>query len=371
VKNPPTLADAFVAFSMRPKLNPSLAKACRAMLPARKFVIDDAMSRYWADAEMAIIGKGSYRRRMMMLNNMRLLSRLPHALTWIEHDPRPYRARTMERHGLQLKPGMKTAMRQGWLIQQHPNIETAFHCAKYAMHDDEDDLKLNIFNMAWCADDTTVVPWRRSNIPDEWMTAAQDEANSNLAKKPIKSENPAPDDYVWHDSELLGGMTGYRNDQIRIVDGLSADLRPFFRPDHTPRSIWSMRAQGRAVWMMLSMINDLPVNVEHVEPSRGFVARGSYKKFLKHSIVHLTVPETQWRALIAKTDALLRRRAHQVRGHWRMDWRNPLHPLCEHVFAEDLTCTRCRGRKLWIGEHQRGDSSLGFVTHDYEVHHDK
>ena len=40
MKNPPTLADAFVAFSMRPKLNPSLAKACRAMLPARKFVID-------------------------------------------------------------------------------------------------------------------------------------------------------------------------------------------------------------------------------------------------------------------------------------------------------------------------------------------
>ena len=371
MKNPPTLADAFVAFSLRPKIHPGLAKICRAMLPARKFVIDDNMGKYWADAEMAIIGKGSYRKRMATLNNMRLLSRLPHALTWIEHDPRPYRLRTMERYGVEIKPGLRTAMRQGWLITQHPTIETAFHCTKYAAHDSWDDLKLNLFNMAWVADDSTVLPWRRSDIPDDWMTVAQDKATSNLTKMPDTGEkNPAPDDYIWSDSELLGGMTGYHTPQIQIVDGINwGDTATLFGVDRKPRSVWSMRAQARAVWMLLAMINDLPVSVEHVEPSRGFVARGNYKKFLKHSIVHLTVPETKWRKLIAHTDAMLRRRAHQVRGHWRADWRKPLSPLCEHVYNEEMICKRCQGKKLWIGEHQRGDASLGFVTHDYEVHH--
>jgi hypothetical protein len=45
-----------------------------------------------------------------------------------------------------------------------------------------------------------------------------------------------------------------------------------------------------------------------------------------------------------------RRRAHQVRGHWRRDWRH-------------------EGQRIWIKEHQRGDASLGFVTHDYHVEH--
>jgi hypothetical protein len=48
----------------------------------------------------------------------------------------------------------------------------------------------------------------------------------------------------------------------------------------------------------------------------------------------------------------IRRRAHQVRGHWRDDWRLP------------------KGNKtLWIAEHQRGDASLGLVIHDYEITH--
>jgi len=71
-----------------------------------------------------------------------------------------------------------------------------------------------------------------------------------------------------------------------------------------------------------------------------------------------------------KMSAVLRRRAHQVRGHWRRDWRKPLLAGCEHVWNEEIFCTLCGGHKLWIDEHQRGDASLGFVMHDYEVHRD-
>ena len=121
------------------------------------------------------------------------------------------------------------------------------------------------------------------------------------------------------------------------------------------------------LWGLLATLNDLPVTIENVIPSRGYVARGSYKKFLEHSTVSLTVPETKWRTLAARTAALTRRRAHQVRGFWRADWRRPLSASCEHEFDDAMVCRRCGGHKIWIHEHQRGNASLGFVVHDYEV----
>ena len=83
------------------------------------------------------------------------------------------------------------------------------------------------------------------------------------------------------------------------------------------------------------------------------------------------MPETQCRKLALNTAALIRRRAHQVRGFWRSDWRHPLSPLCAHAFDDTMICRHCRGRKIWIAEHQRGDASIGFVTHDYSVHANK
>ena len=56
----------------------------------------------------------------------------------------------------------------------------------------------------------------------------------------------------------------------------------------------------------------------------------------------------RYKALARKAVTMMRRRAHQVRGHWRDDWRHP-------------------GQKIWVKEHQRGDASLGFVLHDYTV----
>jgi len=60
-----------------------------------------------------------------------------------------------------------------------------------------------------------------------------------------------------------------------------------------------------------------------------------------------------------------------VRGHWRIDWRHPPDPMCPHdyVATDDahLTCRLCRGMKIHIPPHERGDASLGMVTHDYRV----
>lgn len=111
------------------------------------------------------------------------------------------------------------------------------------------------------------------------------------------------------------------------------------------------------IWAFLSTFNRTPIIGERkVEnTNRGFVARGRYRKFLDHRIITLYVPaKTDTRKLARRVLTELRRRAHQVRGHFRDDWHKP------------------KGNKsIWVGEHQRGDASLGFVTHDHVVKHEE
>ena len=373
MSKPPTLADAILARSYQRDINPAAVKPMRAIVPARKFVLDEALCQYWADMDMALLGRGTHGKKLRLLDMMRLQSRIPHALTWIEHSPRHYREYTFKKHGVVLKPSMRTAMRRGWLIQQHPGVPTAFRCSEYGAHDSMDDLHLSYFDMVWVADDDTPLPWKPAEYPREWLHSSYGVATTNISKAPnLDVDWDNDEDHIWAESEMLGGMGSYVTPQVGLTHGNGISINPKFRYNFQPRELWRMRANARAMWMLLTMINDTPTAIEHVIPNKGYMARGSYKKFLKHSIIHLNVPQTRWRKMIADHVALLRMRAHQVRGHWRRDWRHPGRAQCDHLWHADgntLECRRCGGVKLWIAEHQRGDASLGFVTHDYEVTH--
>jgi hypothetical protein len=71
-----------------------------------------------------------------------------------------------------------------------------------------------------------------------------------------------------------------------------------------------------------------------------------------------------------------RRACHEVRGHWRRYERGEL--LCSpgtHVWgAPDdgghIPCSLCDAWMTFIPEHERGDATLGYVTHDYSVEKD-
>jgi hypothetical protein len=364
MKNPPTLADALIAFSLRKKIHPDVAKHCRAMLPARKFVIANSMTQWLIDAEMDLLTKGTQRKQLRVMDLVRRESRLPHALTWIEMDVLAMRKYTIERYGFTVKPGVRSALRRGWLLQQHPSIETAFKCWDYTAHNDLDDLHASRLGYAWCCDDSTPVPWRQYEAPFPWRAAHIGKQTARSTMSSFPSDGGCPGDYEWSDSELLAGMTGFVTPQVRLIDA------HHLFDENEPQQIWKLRASLRLLWLLLATINDLPISIQNIEPSHGFIARGSYKKFVTHSVIHLTVPQTRWRKLTAKVLTLLRRRAHQVRGHWRKDWRQPLSKLCEHEFDDQMVCRRCHGHQIWIHEHQRGDASLGFVTHDYDVTHD-
>lgn len=350
MKNPPTLADAVVATGLDKKMaggpnpnNVELRAYTVDVLHARKFVLDDAMSAYLADLGHSF-WHGGLRKRICMLENARHMARLPHPITWIEFNYAAVieRSKTLGMkilRGPNMLPDESFPARAGWLLRQHPKIDTAFLATQAVTSMVMAGRAfIHPVSTAWCVDETPL-PWR-----------------------PIK---------LWKNDpgvEFIVMMKGYRSTQVAWTFSFSEQVST---PIMKAMGPWAIKPgmSLRDLWALLATINDLPIKIEKIEPSKGYIARGSYKKFLQHSVIHLTVPETRWRKLALKTAIALRRRAHQVRGHWRKDWRNPLNKLCEHEFDEHMICRCCRGHQIWIAEHQRGDASIGFVTHDYAVHH--
>jgi hypothetical protein len=370
MKKPPTLADACIASAFDKTMagcgnakSQPIRRLFLSIANARKFMLDDRMSEYLADLSRSYF-TGGRRKRLYKLENTRHMARLPHALTWIEFSYPHYVDRLRFAHGVEYRTpegrgmpydqkavdsigrlddkGYYIVPRVGFLIQQHDKIDTAFKVTEFYSSMLRPDRGMPKFIAStWCSDD---------------------------------GSNPFPRYIMYgeHDASLAVGFKNYMSSSTYFTPSLTPDdvWPPPAEMDHKNFFLAKTSTPLRDLWALLATLNDLPVRIEHVEPSHGFMAKGGYRKFLKHSIVHLTVPETHWRKLVARTADLVRKRAHQVRGHWRNDWHRPLSRLCEHVFNSDMVCARCNGRKLWIHEHQRGDASLGFVTHDYEVHHD-
>jgi hypothetical protein len=312
---------------------------------ARKFVLAKSMSAFLAELHDGLVS-GSLRKRNAALENARRLSRLPHPLTWIEFDyPEYFEWLRMKKGYTVSGHAQKPPSKLGWLLEQHPKNDAAFKRTEiWSSVIAEGQAVMHPSALAWCGDDEPS-PWRRWPVQTETSEAAVVEGYHSMQ------------------AHLTAAFTETVSTQM--LDAICAgrtegELFYVARPTTTLFPTWGL----------LATINDLPVRIETVQPSKGYVARGSYKKFLQHSVIHLTVPETRWRALVIATATLLRRRAHQVRGHWRKDWRHPPSPHCEHRWAAGesiLICSRCEGRSLWIAEHQRGDASIGFVTHDYVV----
>ena len=156
-------------------------------------------------------------------------------------------------------------------------------------------------------------------------------------------------------SGLLTGVLEYKTESFSVcaapymsrgADGIFKRLAGrHFNP------LGELAHDARYLWSLLATINCLPTEIKEVKPDRGYVARGKYRKFSEHTVITLTVPTTRYRQVAMRAVAIARRRAHQVRGHFRKDrW----HP----------------GEMIWVREHQRGDASLGFVLHDFIVEHD-
>jgi hypothetical protein len=334
-----------------------------ALRRAKRFVLDDEMSTFLGElGTQAFVNRLgpepnkmelAQQRRMVVVRNrkveaLRMGARLPAEVTWIEYNLRNCQTRSMELLGLPTKP-LEMPKYEGWLLMRHPKLETAFSCAVVSHDPDVDHGDgFNIWTfpvgLAWTADMDTVLPWRGI---------------------PFSNEGRSP-------SEVSTGLSGYRSDRCGFV------FHPLVQTPYNDNEVvanllaeWS--GVQRRMWALLATINDLPVELRDVRAAKGFVARGAYRRFLDHRTITLTVPVIKYTKVIRSALALAHRRGGPVREHWRQDWRRPLSALCDHEWGADeghMFCNLCKGRKIWVHEHTRGDTSRGFVSHDFTVTHD-
>jgi hypothetical protein len=337
MKPAPTLADAAIRESLRNHRPYVPARIGRKIAEARKFVLDETASAFLADLSHASFVDGPMNQNAAIVDRTRVLARIPHAITWIEYDPREFRRRTLAAYGdkvnhvtpertldgrtivrasKDLAKPEDIVPKMGWLMEQYG--ETFVVTLIVGGIKDFHPITLPC-NFAWTTD-TSVPSIPKSTPPD----------------------NPS-------DSRIATGIHGY--DVPNVVIGTVPEMS-FVSADAATRALAEWMGELRYIWALLAAINDVPVGIKHVKPSRGFVARGRYRNFVEHSVISIMIPKGRDPRVVANAAVIAsRRRAHMVRGHWRRDWRHD-------------------GNKIWINEHQRGDSSLGFVLHDYKIKHE-
>jgi hypothetical protein len=334
-----TLADLALRESLRRDAPDARARHRAAVAPeirgvlssARRFVLDKEASAFLSDLSHANFSGSTRRKATIAIENTRILARLPHAQTWIEYDARAERARTIAAYGKHtisletlepLDTADKVCPRIGWLLQQHPTLEEVFRASIFLDLGRDGRVLMAPWDYAWSTNDATLIPWGRIAV--------------------------APYGVAQSAASFALGFPGYDTPTVTMIP----NHRTTKYDESTLRNL--MIEEGgelRRILTLLAAINDVPIGVKHVTQTKGFVARGRYRKYLSHAVISIVLPKGRDPQKVARqVIALARRRAHQVRGHWRRDWRH-------------------EGNRIWISEHQRGDASLGFVTHDYRVEH--
>jgi hypothetical protein len=345
-----------------------------SLFQARRFVLDDTMSAFLCDLSMTAFFKNgpikvdhregqvdfpvidcSKRVALRKLEQLRLGAKLPHKFTWIEFNLTACFERSVELGHVPPEPHSEIPEREGWLL-----ITTGELChASVFATSSVAELWAFPWSYAWTTSDAPVFslfPPGLYTTTEYWRKRAKDwERDLGV---PL--------------SAMATGMLWYRTDTVEIMRSM---FNPIVREDHKrlEQEIELMASWAgciRRMWAFLATINDIPVLRREVKASKGFMARGSYKRFLDHHTITLTVPvKKDMRTLARHVVALARRRAHMVRGHFRKDWRHPPSPLCEHEWSAEQVCKYCAGHRLWVHEHQRGDANLGITLTDYAVTH--
>lgn len=354
-----TLADIAIRESLRPHSLAVPARIGKKIASARKFVLDKEASSFLSDLAHAsytdlitekmnsdpdweakvITGEMQppSQEACAIAEKTRHLARLPHATTWIEYDPRAFKIRTDEcydvRHARPERDPMTGKMHirmdktscdvedvikyMGWLLEECNDT----FVLTMVVGDDNPRPRCIVLPcaFAWTVDDS---------IP--------------AFKKVTPPDNPP-------DSAVATGLYDY--DIPQVVIGCVPEMVKIVTAESTSRSLAEWMGELRFVWALLACVNDIPVTVRQVKPSKGYVARGRYRSFVEHSIISINIPkQTDSAKFAAKVVAMSRRRRHLVRGHWRRDYRDAEH-------------------RIWVHEHERGDASLGFVLHDYSIEH--
>ena len=372
MKPAPTLIDTLYRASFRPEPIPgwrSNTDMRHALESARRFVVDERMAMFMAELANESFLKVGMKNQLSLriADSLRVSARLPHESIWIEYPLRPYQHRAHELRGSAPPVDSELPAREGWLIQQHPKIETACIMHLFTRGDevtassptaDGFDVWTFPFAFGWCSDDSPL-PWRTTLRDVPWD-----------AGRPLFFKSP---------SSLLAGLSQYDRDNVNCVRSpLIADPSKDIGTAYYNYLINEWLGVIRRVWSLLATLDHLPLTVGNVRQSKGFLARGRIRKYLNHHTITLHVPAKKDTRVIARTAiADVHRRRHDVRAHWRNDWRNPPSKRCNpHLWepvddsADLIRCELCHGRQIFIHKHERGTAARGLVIADYLIKHE-
>src|SRR5215472_7523312 len=157
-----TLADLTLreTFHKRWRVPPSYRSSLQE---ARRFVLDANASAFMCDLWFSFVHKKPWEIVFRCWEQARHLARLPHATTWIEYDRYAFGERLSNLLGQKFNPNSprrpnesEVPKKIGWLMQQHPQQETAFHLQSFAQV--EGRSQMQIFGFAWTSDDSST-PW--------------------------------------------------------------------------------------------------------------------------------------------------------------------------------------------------------------------
>lgn len=375
MKTAPTLLDAVYRATFSKHVLQgwrSNAGIRHALENTRRFIADARMSAFMADLANEAFRDKNAKTSFRIADSLRVAARMPHENIWIEYNLQTYQARSYEirkGEGFDGPLDMENIpKREGWLLQQHPQFSNAIIMHNFSSDDLFGPDRAGFtgwtfpFAYAWTSDDNPL-PWRRT-VKDTWT-------------------HPSYGDNVRYMSEIMVGLPGYCRENISIVD--SPLIHNVFKFETDPERLklytsliveWT--GNVRRVWSLLATIDHLPLFATDVRQSKGFLARGRIRKFLDHKTITLNIPAKKDTRVIARQAiAIAHRKRHEVRGHWRDDWRHPPSRLCNpHLWepmdgdADLIACTQCHGRQIYIHKHERGDATLGYVTHDYLLKHE-
>ena len=365
-----TLLDAVYRCSFASKTNNgwrSNLDMRHALEATRRFTLDERMSSFLAElSNEAFIKVGpSSKLAVRIADSLRVQARLPHESIWVEYMLRAYQLRSAEIRGSvdQNDPDMQP-LREGWLIQQHPKIESAYIAHIFTQDDKLDKFGYSLFTFplayAWMADDNPL-PWRLVCKP--WLLYDDDPLWAPGGK--------------FHVSANMIGIPGFQRENVCLVQSPLFVRNNEIPDEYTGNLLREWTGVLRRMWALLATIDHLPIVKGEVRLTKGFLARGRIRKYLSHQTITLNVPaKKDTRILARQVIAMAHRKRHEVRGHWRDDWRNPPSRICNpHLWetmdenVDRIRCATCGGQQSYVHKHERGDASLGYVTHDYLVSH--
>jgi hypothetical protein len=130
----------------------------------------------------------------------------------------------------------------------------------------------------------------------------------------------------------------------------------------------------RWVVTILACLNEVPIVSHHVQPE-GTIRTGLTGRRPKmdyHRVVLRVPKEKPVQYIERQLRVGTKRRAHEVRSHWRTYLHAEHCPRDEHPWEYDYAegyrlCGKCMAYGRLIHEHVRGDPSLGWVRKDYVV----